>query len=80
MTWVYKSGRHVSAPTVEKLDQMQEYRARSDSADATIAPGVKFPSINTKVDIYEFHSNVYKEPLLGTVEQHSVTLSGELQE
>ena len=43
-----KSGRWFFAPTVGKLDQMQEYRARSDSACATIAPAVKPPTSTLK--------------------------------
>ena len=53
VTLFCKSGRWLFAPTVGKLDQMRGYRARSDSACATIAPAVKPPNIDTEVDINE---------------------------
>ena len=55
VTLFCKSGRWFFAPTVGKLDQMRGYRARSDSACATIAPAVKPPNIDTEVDINESH-------------------------
>ena len=62
---------------------MRGYRARSDSACATIAPDEKPLNIDTEVDINEFHCSfrhVHKELLLGTAKQHGVTLTGELHE
>ena len=53
VTLFCKSGRWFFAPTVGKLDQMRGYRARSDSACATITPAVKSPNIDTEVDINE---------------------------
>ena len=62
---------------------MREYYARSESACATIAPAVKPPNIDTKVDINEFHcsfGHVHKELLLETAKQRGVALTGELHE
>ena len=62
---------------------MRGYRARSDSACATIVPGVKPPNIDTEVDINEFHcsfGHVHKELLLEMAKQRGVTLTGELHE
>ena len=70
VTLFCKSGRWFFAPTVGKLDQMRGYRARSDSACATIAPAVKPPNIDTEVDINEFRCSFghgHKELLLETV-------------
>ena len=83
VTLFCKSGRWFFAPTVGKLDRMRGYRARSDSACATIVPGVKPPNIDTEVDINEFHcsfGHVHKELLLETAKQRGVTLTGELHE
>ena len=62
---------------------MRGYRARSDSACATIVPGVKPPNLDTGVDINELHcsfGHVYKELLLETAKQRRVTLTGKLHE
>ena len=62
---------------------MRGYRARSDSACATIVPGVKPPNTDTEVDINEFHcsfGHVHNELLLETAKQRGVTLTGELHE
>ena len=62
---------------------MRGYRARSDSACATIVPAVKLPNIDTEVDINEFHcsfGHVHKELLLEMAKQRGVTLTGELHE
>ena len=83
VTLFCKSGRWFFTPTVGKLDQTREYRARSDSACATIVPGVKPPNIDTEVDNDEFHysfGHVHKELLLETAKQRGVTLTGELHE
>ena len=83
VTLFCKSGRWFLAPTIGKLDQMRGYRARSDSACATISPAVKPPNIDTEVDINEFHcsfGHVHKELLLETAKQRDVTLTGELHE
>ena len=80
---VCKSGRWFFAPIVGKLDQMRGYRARSDSAYATIAPAVKPPNVDTEVDINEFHcsfGHTHKELLFEMAKQRGVTLTGELQE
>ena len=69
VTLFCKSGRWFFAPTVGKLDRMRGYRARSDSACATIAPAVKPPNIDIEVDINEFRcsfGHVHKELLLET--------------
>ena len=62
---------------------MRGYRARGDSACATIVPAVKPPNIDTEVDISEFHcsfGHVHRELLLETAKQRGVTLTGELHE
>ena len=62
---------------------MRGYRARSDSACATIVPGVKPPNTDTEVDINESHcsfGHVHNELLLETAKQRGVTLTGELHE
>ena len=61
---------------------MRGYRARSDSACATIAPAMKPPNIGTEVDINEFHCSfgqVHKELLMETAKQRGFTLTDELQ-
>ena len=83
VTLFCKSGRWFFAPTIGKLDQMRGYRARTDSAYATIAPAVKPPNIDTEVDVNKFHcsfGNYHKEHLLETAKQRGVTLTGELHE
>ena len=47
VTLFCKSGRWFFAPTVGKLDRMRGYRARSDSACATIVPGVRAVGTHT---------------------------------
>ena len=62
---------------------MRGYRARSDSACATIAPAVKPPNVDTEVDINGFHcsfGHTHKELLFEMAKQRGVTLTGELQE
>ena len=85
VTLFCKSGRWFFAPSAGKLDRMRGYRARSDSACATIVTGgvKKNPNIDTEVDINEFHcsfGHVHKELLLETAKQRGVTLTGELHE
>ena len=66
VTLFCKSGRWFFAPTVGNLDQMRGYRARSDSACATIVPAVKLPNIGTVVVVVVFHiknrSDLYPVP------------------
>ena len=77
------SGRSLFAHTIGKFDQIQEHRARSNNASATIAPGVNLPKVDTEVDINEFHcsfGHVHKEHLLRTAEERGVTLRSELRD
>ena len=81
VTLFCKSGRWFFAPTVRKLDQIRGYRARSDSACATVIAAVKPLNIDTEVDINKFHcsfGHVHKELLLETAKQRGDTLTGEL--